>query len=262
MIIESWWESPKLNSVVDNFLQYLSPIVRKQSTQDTTQILGSFLTKHIKELSKPLINLLVPGALRWWAEVGNDWSIADYISGFRKAISIGQKLAGKEPLGLKYITADLFLHNCTLPENDMNLLAPHENKHPFNFKNRHCCLISQFFYGKYISLLGVKPLQVTTRLIQQEMLPVIAAIHSVSRALRLELQGLATTCTLQHLYCLSAHLADYRAFCYKKYIHGCSFVDKCWKKPTNSEKSICGIWSRKYSSLRHEAPYGSYGIPR
>ena len=34
--------------------------------------------------------------------VGNDRSIADCISGCRKAISIGQKLAEKEPLGLKY----------------------------------------------------------------------------------------------------------------------------------------------------------------
>ena len=45
---------------------------------------------------------LVPGTLCWWAGVGNDQLIADCISGCRKAMNIGQKLAEKEPLGLKY----------------------------------------------------------------------------------------------------------------------------------------------------------------
>ena len=45
---------------------------------------------------------LVPGALRWWAGVSNDQSIADWISDCRKAINVGQKIAEKEPLGLNY----------------------------------------------------------------------------------------------------------------------------------------------------------------
>ena len=49
----------------------------------------------------------------------------------KKAINIGQRLAEKEPLGLKYITANPFPHNCMLLENYMCLLAPHENMHPF-----------------------------------------------------------------------------------------------------------------------------------
>ena len=49
----------------------------------------------------------------------------------KKAINTGQKLAEKETLSLKYITANPFPHNCTLPEIYIHLLAPHENKHPF-----------------------------------------------------------------------------------------------------------------------------------
>ena len=45
---------------------------------------------------------LVPGALRWRVGVGNNQSIANCISGCRKAINIGQKLAEKQYLGLKY----------------------------------------------------------------------------------------------------------------------------------------------------------------
>ena len=41
--------------------------------------------------------------------VGSDRSIADCIFSCGKAINIGQKfIAEKEPLGLKYITANLF----------------------------------------------------------------------------------------------------------------------------------------------------------
>ena len=40
----------------------------------------------------------VPGTVRWWAKVGNDQSIADCVSGCRKAKNIGQKLAEKESL--------------------------------------------------------------------------------------------------------------------------------------------------------------------
>ena len=67
---------------------------------------------------------LVPGALHWWAGVGNDGLIADCISGCRKGINIGQKLAEKESLGQKHITANPLPHNCTLPENYIRLLAP------------------------------------------------------------------------------------------------------------------------------------------
>ena len=77
------------------------------------------------------MNSLVSSALHWRAGVGNDQLIADHISGCR---NIGQKFNRKEPLGLKYMyvyTANPFPHNCTLPENYMHLLAPHENKHPF-----------------------------------------------------------------------------------------------------------------------------------
>ena len=77
------------------------------------------------------MNSLVPSALRWWVGIGKDRLITDCISGCRKAINIGQKLAEKEPVGLKYITANPFRHKCTLPENYMCLLVPHENKHPF-----------------------------------------------------------------------------------------------------------------------------------
>ena len=45
--------------------------------------------------------MLVPGALHWWAGVGNDRLIGDCISGCRKAIHIGQKLAEKDPLRTK-----------------------------------------------------------------------------------------------------------------------------------------------------------------
>ena len=77
---------------------------------------------------------LVPSTLSWWARVGNNGSIADRIS---EAINIGHKLAEKKPLGLNYIAANPFPHNCTLPENYMRLLAPHENKHSSKIST-HC----------------------------------------------------------------------------------------------------------------------------
>ena len=106
----------------------VSPIVSNLSTRDKNQnFRQGLLVEHIQ---KPLTDSLVPGALRWWAGVvwfpdpscmggalpyrkglgtklgragvGNDRSIADCISGCRKAVKIGQKLAEKEPLGLKY----------------------------------------------------------------------------------------------------------------------------------------------------------------
>ena len=67
--------------------------------------------------------------------VDNEWLIADCISGYSKAINIGRKSAEKEPLGLKYITANPFP-----PENSMCLLlAPHENKHPSKIGTRSGC---------------------------------------------------------------------------------------------------------------------------
>ena len=49
----------------------------------------------------------------------------------KASINIGQKLAEKEPLGIKLSQLyNPFPHNCTLSENYMHLLAPHENKHP------------------------------------------------------------------------------------------------------------------------------------
>lgn len=50
----------------------------------------------------------------WEMEVRNDCSITDHISGSRKDTNMGHEIAEKEPL--KYITASLFPHNCTLPE--------------------------------------------------------------------------------------------------------------------------------------------------
>ena len=72
------------------------------------------LLKHIQELAKTSHGFIGSSALRWWAGVGYDRSIADCISvflwgrdencisGCRKAMNIGEKLAEKEPLGLKY----------------------------------------------------------------------------------------------------------------------------------------------------------------
>ena len=79
------------------------------------------LVTHIQESVKPLMDSLVPGALHWWVGVGNDRSIADY--------------SRKRTSRPKIYTANLFLHNCTLPENYMLLLAPHENKHPLKQAN-------------------------------------------------------------------------------------------------------------------------------
>ena len=89
------------------------------------------MIKHIQELAKTSHGFVDFKRFTLVSGVGNDLSIADCISGCRKAKNIGQKLAEKEPLGLKYITANLFPHNCTLPENYMCLSAPHENKYPF-----------------------------------------------------------------------------------------------------------------------------------
>ena len=74
--------------------------------------------------------------------VGNDQSIADCISDSRTAINIGQKLAGKEPLGLK-ISQLICSH--TTAHYQKIILAPHENKHSSkistlpaaDFENRH-----------------------------------------------------------------------------------------------------------------------------
>ena len=97
--------------------------------------------KHIQELAKkPLIDLLVPGTLRWWPAVGNDRLIADCILGCRKAMNIGQKIAIKGPLGLDY--TQLIQSHTTVryhAENYMRLLAPHENKHPLKISIHFGC---------------------------------------------------------------------------------------------------------------------------
>ena len=55
--------------------------------------------KHIQELLKNLSRIhWFQHALSWWVGVR---SIADCISGCKKAVNIGQKLAEKESLGLK-----------------------------------------------------------------------------------------------------------------------------------------------------------------
>ena len=86
------------------------------------------MVKPIQELAKTSHGFVGSSALHWWAGVGNDRSIADCISGCRKAINIGQKLAEKEPLGLKY-TQLIHSHTTAHYQNYMRLLAPHENKH-------------------------------------------------------------------------------------------------------------------------------------
>ena len=76
------------------------------------------LIKHIHELAETSHGFVgFKLFLSWSARVGNDRLIADCISGCKKAINIGQELAEKEPLALKYITGNPFPHNCTLPEN-------------------------------------------------------------------------------------------------------------------------------------------------
>ena len=67
--------------------------------------------------------------------VDNDQSIVDCASASRKVANMGQELVGREPQGLKYITANLFpctylYATCMLPEYYMCLLAPNEYKHP------------------------------------------------------------------------------------------------------------------------------------
>ena len=90
--------------VVATFRQSLSPIVSKLSTRDKSRNLGKLglLVKHIQELAKTSHEYAGSSALRWWAGAGNNRSIADRISGYRKPINIGQKLAEKQPLGLQY----------------------------------------------------------------------------------------------------------------------------------------------------------------
>ena len=60
----------------------------------------SFLIKHIQELAKTSQNFFVYSA--GWS-VGNDQLIADCITGCRKAMNTGQKLAGKKNSRPKYI---------------------------------------------------------------------------------------------------------------------------------------------------------------
>ena len=64
------------------------------------------------------------------ALVGGGWQLLINRSGSIIATNRGQDLAGREPQSLKYITANLFRHNCMLPEYYMCLLASHKYKHP------------------------------------------------------------------------------------------------------------------------------------
>ena len=133
----------------------------------------------MQELAKTSHGFICSKCFMWWAGFGHNRLISDCISGCRKAISIGKKLAEEEPLGLKYTQLILFPYNHTLPENYMRLLAPHENTcmHPSkistylatNFKNRHRCLISWIFYSIHVN----KP-----------EIPQVAEKHSDSRILQ------------------------------------------------------------------------------
>ena len=61
------------------------------------------MVKHIQELAKTSHKYVGSRALHCWGGGGGGFAtIADCISGCRKAINIGQKLAEKEPLVLKY----------------------------------------------------------------------------------------------------------------------------------------------------------------
>ena len=96
--------------------------------------------KHIQELAKNSHGFVGSRHFTLVGGVGNDRSIADCISGCREAINFGQKIAGKEPLGLNCTHAgNLFPHNCALPEYYICLLAPHENKHPLKVSTYSGC---------------------------------------------------------------------------------------------------------------------------
>ena len=79
---------------------------------------------------KLLTDLLVPSTLPWWAGLATIDQLLT-IALVLKGTDIGQKLAGRESLGLEYIPGNLFTRNCKLLEFYMHLLAPHEYKHPF-----------------------------------------------------------------------------------------------------------------------------------
>ena len=93
-----------------NFRHCLSPIVSKLSTWDKAKVLAK--TPHEFIISK------------FFTFVGGGVLTVSLV--LRK---LGHKLAEKEPLGLKYITAGPLPNNCTLPEYYMHLLAPHEYRH-------------------------------------------------------------------------------------------------------------------------------------
>ena len=83
------------------------------------------LIKHIQELTKISYEFISSKYVSLVCRVFNDCSIADCISGFKNATSMmRQEFGKKEPLGLKCITVNPFLQNCTLPDDYMRLLAP------------------------------------------------------------------------------------------------------------------------------------------
>ena len=73
-----------------------------------TKISQGLLIKHIQELAKTSHEFIT---LLWWATIDQLYPLL-----YKEGIHIAQKFAGKEPLGLNYITAYPFPHNCKLPE--------------------------------------------------------------------------------------------------------------------------------------------------
>ena len=51
-----------------------------------------------------------------FALMGGSQLIADNLRFYRKSADIGQELAGRQPQGLKRVTANLFPLNCAPPE--------------------------------------------------------------------------------------------------------------------------------------------------
>ena len=73
----------------------LKKVCTNQTEQDliggfSTECLSAFQTLNFSNVASILVSF-VSSALHWWAGVGNNRSIADCISGCRKAMNIGQK---------------------------------------------------------------------------------------------------------------------------------------------------------------------------
>ena len=92
------------SGAVKSLAQQASPLKKVCTNQTKQDLIGGFSTECLSAfqlnaslLSKPSISLMCASC--WWAGVGNHRSIADCISGCRKAMNIWTE---KEPLGLKY----------------------------------------------------------------------------------------------------------------------------------------------------------------